>query len=177
MENERQLLWIIPNDEYNDRNLKDGDTIFYPFTVGDRDHGTRTTEFCDEYGFVNYPIGGSHNDWGKYLTDRGLAVFFNSGMKIDDKYFGCWYLPSQLTAKQIEFLESQKELFYEQYNTHPSFFRSFVKPEGDMGYKSPNGFRDLKLEAQINNQTTENGVDIFYNEINSQKEKLNNQIK
>ena len=111
------------------------------------------------------------------MIENGFLVFFNSGMKLDNEYFGCWYIPSRLTSKQIEFLESQKELFYAQYNSHPSFFRSFVRPEGELEYKSSNGLRDLKLEALINNQPVENGIDIFYNEINFQKEKLNSQIK
>lgn len=174
MKNEQQLLWIIPNGDYTDRNLEDGIPVFYPFVVGDRDHGTRTTEFCKEYGFTDCPIGGSHDDWGKYFTSKGLAIFFNSGIKLDNEYFGCWYLPSQLTTKQIEFLENQKELFYEQYNKHPSFFRSLVKTDGELSYRSSNGFRDLKIEAMISGISLDNGIDIFYNEINLQKEKLNN---
>ena len=78
--------------------------------TGDRDHRSRCQEFCDEHKLSNYPVGGSHDDWGKYLTERGFIVFFNSGVTIDNKYFGALYLPAQLTEKQINFLEDRKEL-------------------------------------------------------------------
>ena len=169
MGNEKQLLWIIPNSDYTDINLNDGEPIFFPYIIGTVDHGSRAKEFCINYNFTNYPPNNSHNDWGKYFTDKGFAVFFNSGVMLENKYFGCWYLPNELTIKQIDFLEKQKELFYEKYNSHPSFFRSFVNTDKDIGYQSPNGFRDLKIEALINNQTPNNGIDILYNEIVSQK--------
>jgi len=110
MEYEKQLIWIIPNNEYSENNLEDGRGTFFPFMTGDRDHRSRCQEFCEEHKLSNYPVGGSHDDWGKYLTERGFIVFFNSGVTIDNKYFGALYLPAQLTEKQINFLEDRKEL-------------------------------------------------------------------
>lgn len=172
MDYEKKLLWIIPNNEYNDRNLEDGKPIFYPFILGDRDHRIRTVDFCNQYGFTNYPEAGSHNDWGKYFTELGFSVVFNSAVTVDSKYFCSIFLPKQLTNNQIEFFESQKEMFYEKYHSNPGFFEAVVLPEGNLEYRSSNGFRDLKIEAIINGKPNNNGIDLFYDEINSQKEKL-----
>lgn len=171
MNYEQQLLWIIPNGDYIDRNLEDGRPVFYPFVLGITDHRDRAAEFCKEYGLNNYPEGGSHNDWGKYFIERGFVVFFNSAVTIDNKYFGSFFLPNQLTINQIDFLESQKEMFYEKYD--PTILKTVVKPDGDLEYKSSTGLRDLKIEAIINGKSTENGIDLFYDEINFQKERLN----
>lgn len=172
MDYEKQLLWIVPNDEYSNKNLEDGKTVFYPHILGDRDHRTRLIDFCCQYGFTNYPEGGSHNDWGKYFTRLGFAIFFNSGVTVDNKYFGSIFLPIQLTNSQIDFFESQKELFYEKYHSNPGFFEAVVLPEGNLEYRSSNGFRDLKIEAIINGKPSNNGIDLFYDELASQKEKL-----
>lgn len=68
MEYEKQLIWIIPNNEYSENNLEDGRGTFFPFMTGDRDHRSRCQEFCEEHKLSNYSVGGSHDDWGKYLT-------------------------------------------------------------------------------------------------------------
>lgn len=172
MKYEQQLLWIIPNNNYI--NLEDGKPVCYPFVLGDKDHKKKAIDFCEEYGFTDFPVGGSHDDWGRYFTEKGFAVFFNSAVTIDNQYFGCWYLPKQLSMKQIDFMEEQKEFFYQKYNCHPSFFGVCVQPEGDLSYPSTNGLRILKIEAMINGKSTENAIDLFYEEISSQKEKLNN---
>lgn len=171
MKYEQQLLWIIPNDEYED--LVDGDPVFYPFILGDRDHRNKAMDFCNEHNLTDFPEGGSHDDWGRYFTERGFAVFFNSAVMIDNKYFGSWYLPKQLSLKQIEFIEGQKEFFYQKYNSHPSFFGVCVQPDGDLAYSSSNGLRNLKIEAMINGKSSDNAIDLFYDEISLQKEKLN----
>ena len=41
MEYEKQLIWIIPNNEYSENNLEDGRVAFFPFMTGDRDHRSR----------------------------------------------------------------------------------------------------------------------------------------
>lgn len=171
MKYEQQLLWIIPNGDYE--NLEDGNPIFYPFILGNRDHRNKAKDFCEKYGFTGFPEGGSHDDWGRYFTEKGFAVFFNSAVMIDDKYFGGWYLPKQLTMKQIEFVEDQKSFFVEKYNSHPSFFGVCVQPDGDLAYSSSNGFRNLKIEAMISGKAPNNAIDLFYDEISLQKEKLN----
>lgn len=174
MEYEHQLLWIIPNDNYIEKKLEDGKPIFYQFVLGDRDHRTKTTDFCKKYGFTGYPEGGSHTDWGKYFIELGFAVFFNSAVTIDKKYFGGIYLPKQLTSKQITFFEEQKKLFYDKYHTSSSFFDAAVLPDGNLSYRSTNGLRDLKIEAIINGKSPENGIDLFYEELELQKSKLTN---
>lgn len=171
MKYEQQLLWIIPNNDYV--NLEDGNPVFYPFVLGDKDHKKKAIDFCEGYGFTNFPAGGSHDDWGRYFTERGFAVFFNSAVTIDSQYFGCWYLPKQLSLKQIEFIEGQKEFFYQKYNSHPSFFGVCVQPNENLNYPSTNGLRILKIEAMINGKDIDNAIDLFYEEISLQKEKLN----
>lgn len=171
MEYEKQLIWIIPNDEYLDKNLEDGKGIFYLPTSKSKDHPFKCQEFCEEYKFFNYPAGGSHDAWGKYFTERGFIVFFNSGVTIDNKYFGALYLPSQLTEKQINFLEDRKELLEEKYNHSPSFLGIRVLPSAPLDYRN-NGFRDLRIESIIENRPSDDAVELLYREIASQKENL-----
>lgn len=171
MEYEKQLIWIIPNNEYSENNLEDGRGTFFPFMTGDRDHRSRCQEFCEEHKLSNYPVGGSHDDWGKYLTERGFIVFFNSGVTIDNKYFGALYLPAQLTEKQINFLEDRKELLEEKYNHNTSFLGIRVLPSAPLDYRN-NGFRDLQIESIIENCPSDDAIVLLYKEVNSQKENL-----
>lgn len=171
MEYEKQLIWIIPNNEYSKNNLEDGRGTFFPFMTGDRDHRSRCQEFCEEHKLSNYPVGGSHDDWGKYLTERGFIVFFNSGVTIDNKYFGALYLPAQLTEKQIIFLEDRKELLEEKYNHNTSFLGIRVLASTPLDYRN-NGFRDLRIESIIENCPSDDAVELLYREIASQKENL-----
>lgn len=171
MEYEKQLIWIIPNNEYSENNLEDGRGTFFSFMTGDRDHRSRCQEFCEEHKLSNYPVGGSHDDWGKYLTERGFIVLFNSGVTIDNKYFGALYLPAQLTEKQINFLEDRKELLEEKYNHSPSFLGIRVLPSAPLNYRN-NGFRDLRIESIIENCPSDDAIVLLYKEVNSQKENL-----
>lgn len=171
MEYEKQLIWIIPNNEYSENNLEDGRGTFFPFMIGDRDHRSRCQEFCEEHKLSNYPVGGSHDDWGKYLTERGFIVFFNSGVTIDNKYFGALYLPAQLTEKQINFLEDRKELLEEKYNHNMSFLGIRVLASTPLNYRN-NGFRDLRIESIIENCPSDDAVVLLYRELNSQKANL-----
>lgn len=171
MEYEKQLIWIIPNNEYSENNLEDGRGTFFPFMTGDRDHRSRCQEFCEEHKLSNYPVGGSHDDWGKYLTERGFIVFFNSGVTIDNKYFGALYLPAQLTEKQINFLEDRRELLEEKYNHNTSFLGIRVLASTPLDYRN-NGFRDLQIESIIENCPSNDAIVLLYKEVNSQKENL-----
>ena len=171
MEYEKQLIWIIPNNEYSKNNLEDGRGTFFPFMTGDRDHRSRCQEFCEEHKLSNYPVGGSHDDWGKYLTERGFIVFFNSGVTIDNKYLGALYLPAQLTEKQINFLEDRKELLEEKYNHNTSFLGIRVLASTPLDYRN-NGFRDLQIESIIENCPSNDAIVLLYKEVNSQKENL-----
>lgn len=49
----------------------------------------------------------------------------------------------------------------------------FTKTANDEDYKTTNGFRSLKLEAMIHGEPANNAIDLFYEEISLQKEKLN----
>ena len=174
MDLQRQLLWIIPNDQYEDRNLNDGEGIFYEYKVGNKDHKALGQDFCKKYGLTGYLEGGNHTDWGKYFSEKGFAVFFNSGMRVDGKYYGQWYLPETLTEKQIEFIENNRPLFNAEYHHQNTFFRVFSYTTEPLTYKGPSGLRDLRIEAQINGipLNSIDGVDLLYQEIDAKKEKL-----
>lgn len=171
MEYEKQLIWIIPNGEYENKNLEDGKGVFFSFMAGDRDHRFKCQDFCSEHHLENYPVGGSHDDWGKYFTKLGFVVFFNSGVMIDNKYFGGMYLPADLTEKQIEFLEARKELLEEKYYHSPSFLGIRVLASYPLDYKN-NGFRDLKIESIIENNPSDDAIELLYRELEKQKENL-----
>lgn len=173
MEYEKQIIWIIPNGEYQDKGLEDGQCICFPHEVGDENtHLLKCNGFCEEHNLSNYPVGGSHGDWGNYFAKKGIAIVFNSGVMAGGKYFiGGIYLPSQLTEKQIKFFEDRKELFYEKYYLEPTFFGVRILSDEIIPYRN-DGFRDLVIEAKINNQPSDNGIDLFYQELERQKENL-----
>ena len=177
MNYEQKLLWIIPNDQYMDKELPDGKAQFFPKLAMNGDHREECREFCENIGLTDCPKGGSHDDLGNYLSKKGFAAFFNSGVPVDGKYFGVWYLPEQLSMKQIEFLESQEALFREKYHTHPSFFNASIQSSEPLSYRSNNNLRNLTIEAMISNKPSDNGIDLLYQEIACQKEKLLNNQK
>ena len=176
MDLERQVLWIIPNGDYEDKGLVDGDPILYEYKLGSKDHKELGQDFCRRYGLTGYSIGGNHTDWGKYFAKLGFAVFFNSGQKADGKYYGQWYLPNDLTQWQISFLENTRKLFENEYHRQATFFRVFVLPEENenYAYKLTEGLRDLRTEEMIKGTKKEDvdGINTFYQEIERQKEKL-----
>lgn len=98
-------------------------------------------------------------------------MFFNSGVTIDNKYFGALYLPAQLTEKQINFLEDRKELLEEKYNHNTSFLGIRVLASTPLDYRN-NGFRDLQIESIIENCPSNDAVELLYREIASQRENL-----
>ena len=176
MRKETELLWLIPNDQYEEKGLKDGEGLFYSKGVFTSDHREISRDFCKNYGFSNYPeLGGSHPEWGKYFAERGILVFFNSGNRIDGKYQGQLYIPNNLTEKQIAFLENQKDLFENEYS--PNAVRVLICPDLDTeyGYKLSFGMRDTKKEEYISGTPYDkvDGIYALYKEAERQKENLN----
>ena len=176
MDLERQVLWIIPNEKYEDRGLVDGDPILYEYKLGSKDHKELGQDFCKRYGLTGYSVGGNHTDWGKYFAELGFAVFFNSGSRADGKYFGQWYLPNHLSKWQISFIENTRPLFENEYHRQATFFRVFALPDEDVtyNYKLTDGLRDLRTEEMIKGIRKEDvdGIETLYTEIERQKEKL-----
>lgn len=164
MDYEKQLIWIVPSEM-----TSDSDVTFFPFKLGDRDHRTRCHEFCENNKLLNYPEGGSHNDWGKYLTEHNFSVFFNSGVTVDGLYYGTLYLPVQLSENQIDFFNKRRQLFEEKYN--PDIFGIQILPDHQLEYTN-NGFRNLKIEAIINNIKYSNNFELLYIELENQRKNL-----
>lgn len=177
MNDEQKLLWIIPNGQYMDKGLLDGKAQLFPKTSINGDHREECREFCESIGLIDCPNGGSHDDLGNYLSKKGFAAFFNSGVPVEGKYFGVWYLPEQLSMKQIEFLEKKEPLFREKYYSHPSFFNTLVQSSEPLSYRSNNNLRNLTIEAMINNKPSNDGVDFLYQEVSFHKERLLNKQK
>lgn len=167
MEEETQRIWIIPGSGLEDKNLHDGVPLYFEGSIGDRDHKEIMRLFCREYN-LEAEFCTTHIDYGKYLTNLGAAVFFNSGF-IGGKYAGSFYMPSCLTKKQIEFFENKKELFKEKFHDNVGLFDAGFLPEGDLDYKTANGFRDLKIESIIEGKPSNNGQELLYREIERQK--------
>lgn len=168
MEIEKQSLWIISGDGV--QSIEDGETFFYKNKIGDKDHKENCRNVCEKLG-LELPISESHDAYGEHFNRAGIAVVFNSAVTIDGKYFASMYLPEQLTARQIEFFENQRTLFYEKYN--PLLTESIFYTTKNKEYvSSKKNYRDLKIEKLINGVRATNNIDLFYEEIDRQKEEL-----
>lgn len=168
MEEETQRIWIIPGSGLEDKNLFDGKAVYYEDEIGNREHTIIMKKFCKEYGIDANLFCTTHIDYGKYLANLGIGVFFNGGL-MEGKYFGFFYLPANLTANQIEFFETKKQLFKDKFYENIGFFEARFLPEGDLDYKATDGFRNLKTESIIEGKPSNNGQELLYREIERQK--------
>lgn len=141
-------------------------------------HTDYCREFCIEHN-IDCSFCHSHDDFARLLASLGIIVVFNSGLKIEDKYFLSLFLPEQMTFNQIHFLEKQKELFKTKYKEDYTFFKVKVYTNftENYPYKIENNFRDLKIESIIKNNPVENGQILLYQEVELQKEFLAKEIK
>lgn len=173
---ETKLLWLIPGGGYN---LEDGTPITYDVDlIHKKTHIDYCKEFCLEQN-IDCFFCNSHDDFAKLLASLGIIVFFNSGVKIGDKYICSIFLPEQMTLSQIAFLENQKELFQVKYDENYAFFKVqvFTNCIDKYPYKIRNNFRDLKIESILKNVSVDNGQILLYQEIETQKEWFENEIK
>lgn len=169
MMEEKKMVWIIPGCGYEEKGLEDGVGIFYDATVGKGDHSSLCYDFLKDYKFEVGELY-THNEYAKFFVRRGMVVFFNCGL-IDGKYGGAFYLPSQLTEKQIEFFASRKEIFNQ--NFHKSgLFGVEVWPDRELMYRTCDGFRDLKIESIIEGLHVDNEQELLYRELERQHENL-----
>lgn len=172
---ETKLLWIIPGGGYN---LEDGNPITYDLDLANKkDHPDYCKKFCEE-NRIDYSHCNSHKDFGKLLSSLGMIIVFNSALTIEDKYFCGIYLPEQMTENQIAFLENIRQLFKEKYHENTAFFgvKVYTSIPKSFPYKIDNQCRDLHIESIISNDKNENGQELLYKEIESQKVSLGKSI-
>lgn len=151
-------------------NLNDGECISYNSNSNSEIHIDLAMRFLKEYNLDSNNTDISIEKIGEYLSSIGIISFINLGI-ISGKRAAIIYLPSNMTNKQIEFLESQKDMLSNSFYEDDTFFRTFVYPDREMDYKTTSGLRDLNLENKIYNKNM-NGQEIFYDEIKTQKENI-----
>jgi len=168
---ELQSLWLIIGEDLEEKGLNDGNVIWYEVKLGDDDHKEQAKKFCKAYSF-DERFCVTYEGIGEYFTSLGIAVLINIG-RIDGKAaLGGIYLPANLTEKQIDFFMSKKEIFKEKFHQNISYFEARVRPEGDLAYRTIDGFRDLRIESIIDGRKSDNGQELFYRELERQKEAL-----
>lgn len=167
MGEETKRIWIIPGEGYEDRGLEDGVGIFYDLEIGNRDHGPLCRSFASKYNLdaENYY---THADFGKFFVEKGMILFMNLGL-INGKRGGIFYLPANMTKKQIEFMEERKGMMQEKFH-ETILFGARVWPEGPLEYRSGDGFRDLEIESVIKGIGDVGTQDLMWQEIERQKE-------
>lgn len=170
MKEETQMLWIIPGPGLEEKGLIDGEAIFYDFKIGERDHQALMQHFSDTYK-LDTEFCSTHIDYGKFFTENGMILFINAGL-ISGKRAGVFFLPAQMSEKQINFLEQRRELFKEHFHENASFFEIAILPNGDLPYKTTSGFRDLQIESIIDGCRSNNGQELIFKEIARQKQNL-----
>lgn len=173
MKEKQQKLWIIPGEGLEDHGLENGKAIFYGLDLGSNlDHRDRCSDFCKRYNFDVDSLN-SHEDYGKFFASLGMVTFFNSGVKVDGKYYGLLIFPEVMSDAQIAFFEERYDFFKENYNQHRSWFVAKVFSMKPVGYRndSPN-LRNLYTESIIDGKKTDNGLELIYREINRQKEMI-----
>ena len=174
------LLWLIPS--YSDPliGFEDGEPIYIGYEedftdINSKQHKDWATEFCIKCGFDDYPVDGSHDDWGDYFTKHGFAVFFNAAIKEEEKFWGMWYFPLQLSSNQIGFMERIEEVLREDYISNPEFLSIKVQNNQlEDGLYTEKSFRNLTLEAYCDGYNDISSFDLFHKEVCLQKENLEN---
>lgn len=167
---EEQRLWIIPGIGLEHLGLNDGEPIYYEGGIGNRDHRILAEDFCKKHN-LDERFCVTHESLAKYFTSLGMVVLFNN-QKISGKRAASIFLPSKLTEEQLNFFLQRRELFKTYYHESISFFEAAFWPEGDLGYKTTSGFRDLRIESIIKGKRTDNGQELFFRELVRQKEAL-----
>lgn len=157
------LLWFFPGEN----NDLDGEILTKTKHGDVKQHIDLLKEFFLENQFP-LPKTFSVDGFALELAERNIAMLLNAGM-IDGKYAGFIYLPERLSRKQIETFERLKSTFEEKFYHHPSFFgASIYSIDTNIPYKVY--FIKLKdLEGQ-KGIVVEDGIELFYQEIERQKQ-------
>lgn len=117
-------------------------------------------EMADKYK-INYNSV-NPNAILKSFIKNNYIILLNIGL-LDGKITYTVAIPKNLSNEQINFMEKEKEYFYEKCD----FIGIYVDCDEKTEYNDD--IRDLILENKIYNLKFKNRMDILYNEIESQK--------
>lgn len=94
-----------------------------------------------------------------------MIIGFNSGVKIDGLYACLLFLPEHLSAYQQMVLNSQMKIFESKFYQKETMFSTVIYTSEPIKYNGPvKGYRDLGIEAIINNNPNKNNGYILLNE-------------
>lgn len=159
------LLWFFLGEGYD----LDGQIMTKTKHGEVKQHIDLLKEFFDEQQFP-LPKSFSVEGFALELAKRNIALLLNAG-KIDGKYAGFLYLPERLSRKQIESFEGLKSAFEKEFYHHPSFFGvSIYRIDTNIPYKVY--FTKLKEAEEQKGRIVQDGIELFYQEIERQKEIL-----
>ncbi len=165
----RELLWIIPNNDFegvqiDGQEFIDGKVVSFSKKIGEA-HLEFFSKLFDKLR-IEKPNSWDDITCALKLAEKGFATVVNSGRPIDGKYFATIFLPKQMSLKQIEFFEENKSLLLENYHDHLLEIAIYidVKPPYNSSY------RNLKIEKIIEGKKEYSNLDMFYEELQKQKE-------
>lgn len=159
------LLWFFLGKGHD----LDGEIVTKTKHGDVKQHIDLLKEFFDEHAFP-LPKTFSVEGFALELAKRNIALLLNAG-KIDGKYACFLYLPESLSRKQIESFEKLKPTFEKYFYHHPSFFGvSIYSIDTNIPYKVY--FTKLNELAQQRGIVVRDGIELFYQEIERQKETL-----
>ncbi len=159
------LLWFF----YGKESDLDGEIVTKTKHGDVKQHIDLLKEFFDE-NQMELPPNFSVEGFALELAKRNIALLLNAG-KIDGKYAGFLYLPEKLSRKQIESFERLKSTFEKDFYHHPSFFGvSIYRIDTNIPYKVY--FTKLKDLEEQRGVAVQDGIELFYQEIERQKEIL-----
>ncbi len=168
----KYLVWLVPNFESKDMGIE---LQLYgkEYILGEKDHREFCEEFIKEHKLDHKGRGGSHLDYARTFCENGFLVGFFSGAPMNHKYYGNIFLPEEMNDYQMEFMESQRKIFAEEFYSETNYFSVLVYSQEELPYRSPYpGFRSLEIEAMIDrNPNGKNGQILLFEELERMKQK------
>jgi len=164
------LIYLIPGSKTEEISLNDGEIIEKGKMEGTKQHIDVLLKLIEEKNIENLRET-SIVGIAQTLAELDIITIVNIG-KIDGKYAASMFLPEELTYHQIETLENLKETFENNFHHKVNFFEPCVYTTNtNLTYKLKNNcFRDLYIESIIDKIKNDNGIELLYQEIETQKE-------
>lgn len=160
----KYLLWIVPGYENEITGLEEK-VYGSIYEIGNRDHRTFCKYFVERYFLDKNVLGESHTDYARKFNKEGMIIGFNSGVKIDGLYACSLFLPEHLSAYQQMVLNGQMKIFESKFHQKETMFSTVIYASEPIKYNGPvKGYRDLGIEAIINNNPNKNNGYILLNE-------------
>lgn len=164
------LIYLIPGSKTEEISLNDGEIIESGKVEGTKQHIDVLLKLIEEYKIKNENET-SIVGIAQTLAQLGIITIVNIG-KIDGKYAASIFLPEELTYHQIDTVENLRETFENNFHHKVNFFEPCVYAiNTSLTYKLKNNcFRDLYIESIINGRKNNSGIELLYQEIETQKE-------